>query len=259
MIFVTRRGSAVSVLGIAAPICLLAMAWSADRIFHHQSCRSSPRDQPAVVDPGEQDRARKQALDDLLRRYGEVCTRPDGIEQCTPSAIEYTLAGKFRELGVTRSDLERRWLANLDEPVAPFGLAWLGSERALPGLRDALLAERSSVGWKAKGIRGGVVVWISAPPDDPRDLYSDDQFPRHRALIFAIEWISGRPWRDVVSKLSNAERLSLYRDSVGCHHGERAATWLLHKVQDVPLTSTAQNRANRLACEGPRLDEKRYR
>jgi hypothetical protein len=32
---VTRRALAVSVLGVAAPICLLAAAWVADRMFHH--------------------------------------------------------------------------------------------------------------------------------------------------------------------------------------------------------------------------------
>lgn len=258
MIVVTRRGSRVSVLGIAAPICSLAVAWVADRIFHHRSCPLAPRSQHAVVEPGEQDRARQQALDDLLRGYGEVCKRPDGVEQCTPSAIEYMLAHKFRELGVTRSELERRWLADLDDPVAPFGLAWLGSKRALPALRDALLAERSSVGWTAKGVRGGVVRSISAPPDNPALLFSDEEFPRQRALMVAIERISGQYWRDVVAELSDLERVDLYRDATGCY-GWRAATWLLHKIDDAPLPSAGQSRAKRLACDGPTLNELRDR
>jgi len=46
---VTRRALAVSVLGVAAPICLLAVAWVADLIFHPHGCRLSPPTQAAAV------------------------------------------------------------------------------------------------------------------------------------------------------------------------------------------------------------------
>lgn len=237
MIFVTRRGSAVSVLGIAAPICLLAVAWFADRMFHHRSCPASPPDRRAIVEQAEQDQARERSLDDLLKRYGQVCKGPEAVEDCTPFAFDYMLAPKFRELGVTRIDLERRWLSELSsgDPVAPFGLAWLGCKRALPALRDLLLVARSCAQWRP------------TRPDDTDILFSDDQFPRHRALIAVIERISGRPVRDTVGKLSWFERVQLYRDAGGCE-GSRAAMWLLHKFDGAPLPLSSQNRAKRLAC-----------
>ncbi len=46
---VTRRALAVSVLGVAAPICLLTAAWVADRMFHHGGCRLSTRAQADAV------------------------------------------------------------------------------------------------------------------------------------------------------------------------------------------------------------------
>ena len=237
MIFVTRCGSAVSVLGIAAPICLLAVAWFADRLFHHRSGPASPPNQHAIVDPTDQDQARERSLDDLLESYGQVCRGPEAVEDCTPFAFDYMLAPKFRELGVTRSDLERRWLAELSsgDPVAPFGLAWLGSKRALPALRHLLIVVRSCAQWRP------------TRPDDTDTLFSDDQFPRQRGLIAAIERISGRPVRDTVGKLSWSERVQLYGDAEGCE-GSRAATWLLHKFDGAPLPSSSQNRAKRLAC-----------
>lgn len=237
MIGVIRRGAAVSVLGIAAPICLLAVAWLADRMFHHRSCPESRPDQHAIVEPVEQDQARERSLDELLKRYGQVCKGPEAIDDCTPFAFDYMLAPKFRELGVTRSDLERRWLAELSsgDPVAPFGLGWLGSKRALPALRDLLLVARSCA------------LSTATRPDDTDTLFSDDQFPRQRALIAVIERISGRPVRDTVGKLSWFERVQLYRDTEGCE-GSRAATWLLHKFDGAPLPSSSQNRAKRLAC-----------
>jgi hypothetical protein len=248
MAVVVRRGAVASVLGMAAPICLLAVAWVADRAFHHRSRPVTPSDRGAI-EPAEPEQARQQALNDLLKTYGRVCAGPEGVEDCTPFAIEYMLAGKFRALGVTRSELERRWLADLSDPVAPFGLAWLGSKRAVPALRDRLLGERSFDRWRTKGVRNGKVVWMSGPVDDHYHLFSDDQFPRQRAMIAAIERISGRPLPEVV-KLSDAERLRLYRDAEGCQ-GWRAATWLLHRLDGAPLSTANQNRAKRIACDGP--------
>jgi len=45
---VTRRALAGSVLGVAAPICLLAVAWVADQMFHPHGC-SLPRTQADTV------------------------------------------------------------------------------------------------------------------------------------------------------------------------------------------------------------------
>jgi hypothetical protein len=237
---VDRRGAAVSVLGIAAPICLLAVAWSADRAFHHKPCPAAPALPPVPrVDPPDPEWARKEALDNLLHSYGQVCKRPDNVEQCTPFAFDYMLADKFRALGVSRSELERRWLAEIStgDPVAPFGLAWLGTTRALPALRNALVASRAQT------------LWHPTTPDDPEILFADDEFPRQRALIAAIERISGRPLLETV-KLSRGERAKLSGDAERCDGG-RAATWLLHKLDGAHLPPENQDRFTRLACEGP--------
>jgi hypothetical protein len=42
MMSVMKRGLAVSVLGVAAPLGLLAVAWVADQMFHPHGCRLSP-------------------------------------------------------------------------------------------------------------------------------------------------------------------------------------------------------------------------
>jgi hypothetical protein len=52
MMSVTKRGLAAPVLGVAAPICLLAAAWVADRMFHHhhEDCVLSRVAADAVVE-----------------------------------------------------------------------------------------------------------------------------------------------------------------------------------------------------------------
>ena len=49
MISVTKRGLAVSVLGVAAPIGLLAVAWVADQMFHPHGRPPPPRAQPDAI------------------------------------------------------------------------------------------------------------------------------------------------------------------------------------------------------------------
>jgi hypothetical protein len=49
MIDMARRARAISVLGVAAPICLLAAAWVGDRMFHHRPCRLAERAQTDAV------------------------------------------------------------------------------------------------------------------------------------------------------------------------------------------------------------------
>ncbi len=63
-----------------------------------------------------------------------------------------------------------------------------------------------------------------------------------------IERLSHRPVRDVV-KLTNTERIDLYRDAQGCY-GWRAAQWLLHELDGAPLPSRDQTRTKRFTCDG---------
>jgi hypothetical protein len=178
---VTRRALAVSVLGVAAPICLLTAAWVADRTFHHGCCPLSTRAQADAV-----------AVEDNVTDIG--------------------------------MDVE-------PNVVAPEFMAL-----TLPELRRRLITERHFYGWE------------TSTPDRPEVLYAEDQFPQHQRLMSRIEYVSGRPLRDAI-RLSPAERLQLRRDAAGCD-GWRAATWLLHELDGVPLPRTARNRAKRIACEG---------
>jgi hypothetical protein len=178
---VTKRGLAVSVLGVAAPLGLLAVAWVADQMFHPHGCRLSPRAQSDAV-----------------------------------------------VVDVEVADIGTDFEAN----TVPPDLILL----SIPELRRQLIAERAFHGWE------------SATPDRPEILYEENQFHRQRMLMLRIEQLSGRPLRDAI-KLSPAERLQLRRDAAGCD-GWRAATWLLHELDGVPLPRTAHNRAKRLACEG---------
>ena len=188
MVDVTRRALAVSVLGVAAPICLLAAAWVADRMFHHGCCRlAAPAPADAVV-------------------------------------VEADVTG-------AGADLEASLV-----PEPTFISPEIG-RLTLPELRHRLLTERHFYGWE------------TSTPDQPEILYAEDQFPQHQKLMLLIEHRSGRPLRDAI-KLSPAERLRLRRDAAGCD-GWRAATWLLHELDDAPLPRAARNRAKRIACEGP--------
>jgi hypothetical protein len=136
-----------------------------------------------------------------------------------------------------RDALEQLWLSDLagGNHTAAYGLAMLDSRRALPVLRARLLAERYFYGWETLSL------------DDPKILFADEQFPRHQALIRAIEAIAGRPLRSVV-KLSDDERSRLARDAAVVCDG-RAATWLLHELDGAPLPRAAVNRARRLQCD----------
>jgi hypothetical protein len=243
---IDRRRRIVSFLAIAAPIGLLAVAWVADRIFHH-----TPRIEvrwtfrPAV--PSERlPSAGSDVAASLEESGGDVfeeiigCGAPDSVEACGPESFEDRFAERLEERE-SRGALERRWLAELadGDHVAAYGLAWLGSKAALPELRRQLLTDRYFCGWE------------TSTPDPPDAVYADDQYPHHQAFIVAIEAISGRSLRGAL-KLSAAERAQLRKDSAGCDDW-RAAVWLLHKLDGVPLPRTKVNRAKRIACEGPWL------
>lgn len=174
----------------------------------------------------------------MFDEIAAACSGPEGAESCAPRAFAAQFGARLEG---DRGALERRWLAELahGDHVAAYGLAWLGTRRALPQLRRRLLADRTFYGWE------------TSTPDPPSSVYDDSQYHHHQAYIIAIEAISGRPLRDVV-KLSRAERAQLRREAAGCDHW-RAATWLLHKLDGAPLPGTARNRAKRIACEGPWL------
>ena len=132
--------------------------------------------------------------------------------------------------------MKQRWIERLTagERDAAFGLAYLGSVRALPELRLELLKERHFYGWE------------SSRPDAPDVVYADEQYPRQLALISAIERISHRPLTSVV-RLSPDERRSLQRDAAHCDRGA-AARWLLHKLEGVPLPSEREIAAAYRVC-----------
>jgi hypothetical protein len=234
---VSRRRLVFSVLGVAAPIGVLAIAWTADRMFHHAPPPPAARAEEAAKVEEPVRHHRDDVFDDIVA----TCSGPEGVEECTPAAFAASFEDRLRwwfPSQTSGDNLERLWLTMLSsgDHVPAYGLAWLGSRRALPELRRQLLADRYFYGWE------------TSTPDPPDSVYADNQYHHHQAYILAIEAISGRPLRDVV-KLTRAERAQLRRDAAGCH-GWRAATWLLHKLDDAPLPGTARNRAKRIRCEG---------
>jgi hypothetical protein len=238
------RGRAGSKLQIAVPICLLAAAGAADRIFHRHPSREPAAASPAPRLPPRH--AADGALAVTLARSPvevvgkeilDSCWGPEGVDDCAPRALAAAHARHLPMLRAQRDAFERLWLSDLagGNHTAAYGLALLGSRRALPVLRARLLAERYFYGWETSSL------------DDPKILFADEQFPRHLALIHAIEWIDGRPLRSVV-KLSDDERHQLARDAAVVCDGQ-AATWLLHKLDGAPLPRAAVNRARRLQCD----------
>ena len=230
----------MSFLGVAAPIGLLAIAWTADRLLHHPiGTEPLPPSTQYLVTLETPEPPR-----DVFEEMAATCGGPDSVELCTPAYVDVMFGARLGAIS-DRAGLERRWLAELaaGDHVAAYGLAWLASERALPELRRQLLADRYFYGWE------------TSYPDPPDSVYADSQYPHHQAYLAAIEKISwmiaGHPVRHPV-KLTRAERAQLRRDAAGCDDW-RAAVWLLHELDGAPLPGTARNRAKRIRCEGPWL------
>jgi len=131
--------------------------------------------------------------------------------------------------------IEDRYLARLPsaEYLPIHALGFLRSRRALPVLRASLFMTESDAAWLA-------------PPSEPSLFYADKQFPRHLALMQAIESIEGLPIRDAF-KLTPAEHRQLERAAADCH-GSTPAQWLLHKLAGTPLPTFGEIRAHYSAC-----------
>src|SRR5262245_34302269 len=128
----------VSVLGVAAPLCALAIAFVADQVFHHAGCSARRRygvklDDRAAPPPQEEE--------DVFEAIHATCGGPEDVDTCGPVEFAARFANRLAERE-DRAALERRWLAELanGDHVAAYGLAWLGSPSALPALRRRLLA-----------------------------------------------------------------------------------------------------------------------
>jgi hypothetical protein len=88
--------------------------------------------------------------------------------------------------------------------------------------------------------------WGTREPNEPAIFYADAQFPRHLALMHAIESIEGLPIRDAF-KLTRAEHRQLSRRAADCR-GDTSAQWLLYKLAGTPLPTFSENRAHRAVC-----------
>jgi hypothetical protein len=127
-----------------------------------------------------------------------------------------------------RSQLEARWLRSLaaGDPAAAYGLAWLGSARAVPELRRQLLGDRAvdpEASWTPWGADAHV---------------GDYRFPHQVAYVLAIEHLTSRPVARAVA-LSPRERRALRREATPARlddprvppAAQRArARWLLQKL-----------------------------
>jgi hypothetical protein len=226
-----RRRVWASVIGIAAPIGLLAIAWTADRILHHADSEPAARNDvgPVADEP-------TASPDDIFEQIAAACSPATGVETCSP----HPFAERFADRLLAREDrgaLERRWLADLakGDHVAAYGLAWLGSKRALPELRHQLLTDRTAAGGPISNA------------DQAADAYADDLFPHHVAYVLAIKEISGQHLRRAL-KLSGIERGRLRREIVGCDRW-RPALWLLHQIDDFPVPSPGWTAFKEGACK----------
>ena len=215
---------------IAAPLVALVALVAADRVFHPHKrpaarmvCGPAARPLPTVAE--------------VVDNVAAACSGPDGVEACGPSVFAAAFTHELPVISANRGELEHRWIERLGagDRDAAFGLAYLGSVRALPELRLELLNERHFYGWE------------SSRPDAPDVLYADEQYPRQLALISAIEHISRRPVTSVV-RLSPDERRWLQRDTTHCDRGA-AARWLLHKLEDAPLPNEREIAAAHRVCD----------
>ena len=215
---------------IVVPVVALVTLVAADRAFHqHRPARAIPHMRRAPVHP-------LPTVDQIVERVSATCSGPEGIEVCGPSVFAATFADELLMIEAHRGVLEQRWLGRLraGDRDAAFGLAYLRSVRAVHALRLELVGERHFYGWE------------SLRPNAPDVLYADEQYPRQRALISAIEHITGQPFTSVV-RLLPEERRWLQRDAADCDRGA-AARWLLHKLEGVPLPSEREIAAAQRVC-----------
>ena len=222
------------------PICLLAAAVLADRMFHHAPPPPpAPPHAPTPAQPPRQADAVKplepvSPVDHLLARIRDACPDPDAIADCSPRALTIKLARALPGIQAHRSELEQRLLdglpAGLDVDIHALG--FLRSRRALPELRAWLLGEGY---WEHGG--------LTQSTTEPEIFFDDSKFPRHRALIQAIESIEGH-----AMVLTRAERRRLWRDAADCNW-PAPSQWLLHKLDGTPLPTEAQSLRRERACE----------
>jgi hypothetical protein len=233
---------------LVAPICFLVLAAIADRVLHHapppvreqRATAPAPRPAPAVqsiiVPDAPVASAKPQTALDLLHEIRRSCPHPERADGCSPVTLTAALADDMPAVRAHYRTLEERYLARLasGDYVPIHALGFLRSRRALPALREALFMVESPTDWNL------------AEPNEPAIFYADAQFPRHLALMQAIESIEGRPIRRAF-KLTRAERSRLSRVAAGCH-GETSAQWLLYKLAGTPLPAFSELRAHRAAC-----------
>jgi len=251
MIAVSRQRIARSSLAIVGPIALLALGVLADRIVHHAPPPAAPPRAPAppartarpvqaVIEPAEPAEPAASAEPptalDLLHKIRRACPNPDRADGCSPLTLTAALASDMPAIRANHRELEDRYLARLPsaEYLPIHALGFLRSRRALPELRASLLSQDSPTDWNL------------ADPNEPAIFYADQQFPRHLALMQAIESIEGLPIRRAF-KLTPAERRVLSTNAARCH-GATSAQWLLYKLAGTPLPAFSQIRAHRGAC-----------
>ena len=249
MIAVSRQGIARSWLGVFAPIALVALAaMAADRIFHHAPPpvaqprhATPPPARPvasvrAIVEPDAPGApAQPTTTLDLLHKIRESCPQPERAGGCSPLTLTVALADDLPAIRAHYRTLEDRYLARLvsDDFVPIHALGFLHSRRALPVLRASLISI-------------SLTDWGVGIPSEPEIFYADKQFPRHLALMQAIESIEGLFIR-CAFKLTRAEQGQLSRAAADCPFST-SAQWLLYKLDGTPLPTLAQIDAHRIAC-----------
>ena len=243
----SRQAIARSCLGILAPICFLVLAAKVDWIFHHAPPRLAPARAAAPARPAPcVHAALEPALPpvasaepptalDLMHEIRRACPNPDRADGCSPATLTAALANDLPAIRAHYHTIEERYIARLasSEYLPIHALGFLRSRRALPVLSELLFMAESDADWLA-------------PPNEPSIFYADRQFPRHRALLQAIESIEGLPIRRAF-KLTRAEHRQLSSTAAACHRST-TAQWLLHELDGTPLPTFGEIRAHHAAC-----------
>src|SRR4051812_2524822 len=148
-------------MGVVLPIGLLAAAvlidWSLHHAFISRPAAGSPSAPVAIGTSAFAPTAAPLAVAVLRERVNDSCAGPAVVDDCATSALVAAFVHDLPPPGAKRDELEQLWLSDLaaGNHAAAYGLAWLGSRRALPLLRERLLAERYFYGWE------------TSSPDDP--------------------------------------------------------------------------------------------
>lgn len=172
-----------------------------------------------------------------LQAFETECGAPESAESCGPTEIERTIDRLAPALSGYRTAAAEYFLGRLahGDRSAARGLEWLRDRRALPILRELLLAGDEYYGWESSEV-------IS-----PEEMFAPRQFPSLVAYASAISTITGLSLQEAVI-LTPEERVSLLvrsyqHENESGHYFNKdaiAANWLLKTLSPEVVSPPTQ-------------------